>query len=64
MTDVYIFHAGTKVDNGNVVTSGGRVLGVTAIAETKEQAIDRAYEFVQKISFDKAHYRTDIGRTC
>jgi phosphoribosylamine--glycine ligase len=64
MTDVYIFHAGTKLDNGNVVTSGGRVLGVTAIAETKEQAIDRAYEFVQQISFDKAHYRTDIGRTC
>jgi phosphoribosylamine--glycine ligase len=61
LTDVAIFHAGTKREGGSVVTAGGRVLGVTANAASLEQAIERAYQAVGKIRFDGAHYRTDIG---
>lgn len=56
-----VFHAGTKQQNGTLVTSGGRVLGVTAVAPTLEQAIANAYEDVNRIHFDGAHFRTDIG---
>ncbi|MGA9363162.1 MAG: phosphoribosylamine--glycine ligase [Bacteroidota bacterium] len=61
--DVVIFHAGTKRDHGKVVTSGGRVLGVTAIGpgENFEATISRAYQAVTKITFDGAYYRSDIG---
>ncbi len=61
--DVYCFHAGTKKDaDGNVVTSGGRVLGVTALAGTLQEARARAYEAVQLVTFEKAYYRHDIGK--
>ena len=60
--DVVVFHAGTKFDeNGNVVTSGGRVLGVTAEGSTHEEARQKAYANVAKIHFEKAYYRKDIG---
>ena len=59
--DVTVFHAGTKLDNGNVLTSGGRVLGVTGLGETIAQAQEKAYEAVKKIHFKDVHYRTDIG---
>lgn len=59
---VVVFHAGTKLDGGAVVTSGGRVLGVTAIGATVTEAIDIAYEAVSKISWEDAVYRKDIGR--
>ncbi len=62
MADVVVFHAGTSRDEDQVVTSGGRVLGVTARGETIRQARDRAYEAVSRIHFDGAHYRTDIGQ--
>ncbi len=55
------FHAGTKMDGDNVVTSGGRVLGVTGLGEDFDDAYDNAYEAVQRIQFDQAYYRKDIG---
>lgn len=57
-----VFHAGTKLVDGRFVTNGGRVLGVTALGPTVKEAIDKAYRGVAAISWDKAHYRTDIGR--
>ena len=59
--DVVVFHAGTKADGENVVTSGGRVLGVTAVDSSIKAARDRAYAAVEKINFDKAFYRKDIA---
>lgn len=56
-----VFHAGTKVADGQVLTSGGRVLGVTATGTDLVEAIDLAYAGVRAISFEGAHYRTDIG---
>jgi phosphoribosylamine---glycine ligase len=61
MADVKVFHGGTKLDSGRVVTDGGRVLGVTALGDTLADAKKRAYEAVQKITFKGAHYRTDIA---
>ncbi|MER2149205.1 MAG: phosphoribosylamine--glycine ligase [Ruminococcus sp.] len=58
-----VYHAGTKYENGKFYTNGGRVLGVTAKAPTLDEALDKAYAAVRKISFEGAHYRTDIGRT-
>ena len=59
--DVIVFHAGTKEDNGDIVTAGGRVLGVTALGETIEKAKTRAYQAVDTISFDGAYCRRDIA---
>jgi len=59
---VRVFHAGTATRNSQLVTAGGRVLGVTAVAESMEAAIAAAYGAVGEISFDGMHYRTDIGR--
>ena len=56
-----IFHAGTAAKDGHLVTSGGRVLGVTALGDNVQTARDKAYSYVDKIHFDKAHYRKDIG---
>ena len=58
-----VYHAGTKYENGKFYTNGGRVLGVTAKAPTLDEALEKAYAAVKKISFEGAHYRTDIGRT-
>ncbi|OGG51967.1 phosphoribosylamine--glycine ligase [Candidatus Kaiserbacteria bacterium RIFCSPHIGHO2_02_FULL_54_11b] len=58
---VVVFHAGTKKENGILVTSGGRVLGVSAIGGTLKQALDRAYAAVDKIHFEGMHFRRDIG---
>ncbi len=60
---VIVYHAGTKFENGKFYTNGGRVLGVTAKAPTLDEALEKAYAAVKKISFEGAHYRTDIGRT-
>jgi phosphoribosylamine--glycine ligase len=59
--DVVVFHAGTAAKNGDVVTSSGRVLGVTALGQTIAKAKGRAYQAVAKIKFDGAYYRTDIA---
>lgn len=58
---VEVFHAGTKQKLDRLVTSGGRVLGVTAIGPNLEQTIRRSYRAVEKITFDGAYYRSDIG---
>jgi len=60
--NVEVFVAGAKLEDGALKTSGGRVLGVTAVAENLEKAIEDAYANVEKISFDKAYYRKDIGK--
>jgi phosphoribosylamine---glycine ligase len=60
--DATVFHAGTKLDKHVVVTSGGRVLGVTASGATLDVAMSHAYADVSKIHFDGMHYRHDIGR--
>ena len=58
-----VFHAGTKLSDGNVVTSGGRVLGVTALGDDTATAIATAYQAVEQISWDGGmHFRKDIGR--
>ncbi len=56
-----VFHAGTKLSNDRVVTSGGRVLAVTAHGATMEEALGRSYKNAKSISFEKIYYRTDIG---
>jgi phosphoribosylamine--glycine ligase len=58
---VQIFHAGTKRVDDKIVTAGGRVLAVTALGATLEQARDRAYETVARIHFERAHFRRDIA---
>lgn len=61
--NVFVFHAGTKFDSeGNFITSGGRVLGVTAIASSLSNALHRAYKAVNEISWDGMQYRRDIGK--
>ena len=57
-----VFHAGTKLVDGQIVTAGGRVLGVTATADTLEAAIDKAYQAADKITFTNMHMRRDIGQ--
>ena len=59
--DVVVFHAGTKEAEGKIVTSGGRVLGVTAVDSSIKAARDRAYAAVEKIAFEKNFYRKDIA---
>jgi len=61
LPDVVVFHAGTAPRNGDVVTSGGRVLGVTALGETIAAAKTRAYEAVDRIGFEGAYFRRDIA---
>jgi len=62
MQDVMVFHAGTAKERGRLVTSGGRVLGVTALGDTIPEAIDLAYKAVGQISWEGMHYRRDIGQ--
>ena len=58
-----VYHAGTTKQDGKFYTAGGRVLGVTALGSTLDEALSRAYDAVSRIHFDGAHYRRDIGRT-
>ncbi len=60
--DAVIYHAGTRLENGKILTNGGRVLGVTATAPTLSEAIGKAYGAVSKIIFEGAHFRRDIGK--
>ncbi|MCL2751223.1 MAG: phosphoribosylamine--glycine ligase [Firmicutes bacterium] len=60
--NIILFHSGTKTrDDGTLVTNGGRVLGVTAVADTLEQAKEDAYRNVRRVHFEGMHYRTDIS---
>jgi phosphoribosylamine--glycine ligase len=62
MDDLFVFHAGTALKDGHIVNNGGRVLGVTGRGRDVAEAIDRAYAGVEKIRWEGAHYRRDIGR--
>ena len=59
---VYVFHAGTRKENGRFVTNGGRVLGVTATGPDLKAARANAYEAVKQVTFEKAYCRSDIGK--
>ena len=60
-TDIFAFHAGTKKVNGDVLTNGGRVLGITAKAPTLKEARDKAYEATKLVEFENKYMRNDIG---
>ena len=60
--DYYCFHAGTKFKDGEIVTNGGRVLGVTALGDTLKEARANAYKAVEWVDFDNKYYRHDIGK--
>jgi phosphoribosylamine---glycine ligase len=60
--DVVVFHAGTALQGDTVVTNGGRVLGVTAIGDTLQEAITKAYAAAEEVRWDGCYYRKDIGR--
>lgn len=60
--DIVVFHSGTKMLDGNLVTNGGRVIGITAKSTTVKDAAEKVYENIKKINFEGMHYRTDIGR--
>ena len=59
---VTVYHAGTAIKDSKLVTAGGRVLGVTALGNTLEEALRKSYDAVGKINFENAHYRKDIGQ--
>ena len=59
--DIVVFHSGTKLVGGNLVTNGGRVIGITAKAKTVKNAAEKVYENIKRINFEGMHYRTDIG---
>ena len=60
--DAFVFHAGTKKSDGQILSNGGRVLGVTALGDSLESAISNAYDAVEKISWSSKYCRTDIGK--
>jgi phosphoribosylamine--glycine ligase len=68
MKDIIVFHAGTRrhkdtdTQRDKIVTSGGRVLGVTGLGKDINEAIDKTYQGVQKLHFQGMHYRRDIGQ--
>ena len=62
LKDAFVYHAGTKISDSKLVTNGGRVLGVTTTGKDLKSALEKAYENVEKIDFEKAHFRKDIGK--
>ncbi len=61
ISDSLMFHAGTKLDNNKIATNGGRVLAITSLDQDFNKALKKSYLNIEKISFDKMYYRTDIG---
>ena len=59
--DSIVFHAGTTLKDGKVVTSGGRVMAITSFGDSMDEALEKSYKSIDKISFDKMNYRKDIG---
>ncbi|UTD15770.1 phosphoribosylamine--glycine ligase [Tenacibaculum mesophilum] len=59
--DSIVFHAGTTLKDGKVVTSGGRVMAITSFGDSMEEALEKSYKNIDKITFDKMNYRKDIG---
>ena len=60
--DVVVFHSGTKIVEDKLVTNGGRVLAVTAVGETVQDALSKAYKAIEGVSFEGMQYRKDIGK--
>ena len=60
--DSIVFHAGTKLENGKVVTNGGRVIAITSFGEDFNEALKKSYQNVEKLHFDKMYYRKDLGK--
>ncbi len=60
--NIIVFYAGTKITRQNLLTNGGRVLGISSIGDTLEKALKKAYEAIEKISFEGMQYRKDIGK--
>ena len=61
VTDSIVFHAGTKADNGQIISNGGRVLAVTSLGANFEEAIKKSYQSIDKLHFDTMYFRKDIG---
>lgn len=61
MNNSIVFHAGTKLDNGNVVTNGGRVLAITSYGNSFQEALAQSYQNIEAIHFDNVYFRKDIG---
>ena len=59
--DSLVFHAGAKYEDGKVKTNGGRVVAITSIENSVQQALEKSYHSIKKISFEKMNYRKDIG---
>src|SRR5690606_8945015 len=59
--DSILYHGGTKLENGKILTNGGRVLAVTSLGEDFKEALKKSYQNIEKISFDRMYYRSDIG---
>ncbi len=59
---ITVYHSGTKKEDGKFLTNGGRVLGITAVGTTLQEALDKAYANVKEITFENMHYRSDIGK--
>jgi phosphoribosylamine--glycine ligase len=62
LEDVIVFHAGTRRENGRLLSNGGRVLGITGLGDSTEASVDKAYEAVAKIDWPEGFCRSDIGR--
>jgi phosphoribosylamine--glycine ligase len=61
VADSIVFHAGTKLDNGNVITNGGRVMAITSYGDNFQEALNKSYKNVDQLHFDKMYFRKDIG---
>jgi phosphoribosylamine--glycine ligase len=62
LKDVQVFFAGSKASHNNILTSGGRVLAVTGMSESLQDAINKTYKQMGKINFEKIYYRKDLGK--
>ena len=62
MEDSLVYHAGTKIENGKLVTNGGRVLAITSFGNDFQEAIKKSYQNIDKLHFDKMYFRKDIGK--
>ncbi|MDL2287556.1 phosphoribosylamine--glycine ligase [Eubacteriales bacterium OttesenSCG-928-G02] len=60
--NIELYHAGTAIKNGSLITNGGRVIGITAVDDTLEKAIKKAYSNIESVSFDNMYFRKDIGK--